>query len=334
VAGIAIKLDGTALSAKMAMADAEGKWSTSSQIVDLGIADGVIAETTLGESGASANLQAVWMNAAQVKDTTVEYVIAPAMSGTVDGKKVLGNFKQITPTPKSTTNTPSPAEGILGWFDKHASLLISAGMLYVMVRQWQEGKQTKANEVAEKDAGKDPAEIQSDINAAEEKADQVARSQLANAPRPNPAEVAESGQNLRSAEVRGDVSDAVAHQTEQLRRVLEEAPASDEVENAAEAIDNAQTAVDEGNTDVALDELGKVRSSVDSLLQSSGEQMSEEAKSAAEKVKSDIAEQEARAEAEKQAEQDSEGQEKRGADEDFPDEDFDSPDVGPMGFEV
>jgi hypothetical protein len=334
VAGVAITLNGTTLSAKMAMADTEGNWSDSSQIVDLKIADGVISESNPGETSASANLQSVWMNAAQAKDKTVDYVIAPAMIGTVAGKKVLGNFKKITPTEKSTTGTPSPAEGILNWFDKHAGLLISAGMLYVMVRQWQEGKHSKANEVAERDADRDPNDIRSDIDAAEANMDRAAHIELVNAPRPDPVEVAQSGQDLRDAEVRSDVSDLVTRQTERLREVLEDAPASDSVENAAEALANAKEAVDSGKTEAALQKLGEVRTNVDALVQSSGEQMSEEAKNAADKVKSDIAEQEARAEAEEQAKQDRKGQEERGADEEFPDEDFDSPDAEPIEFEV
>jgi hypothetical protein len=332
VAGVAITLNGTTLSAKMSMADAEGKWSDSSQVVDLKIADGVISESNPGETGASANLQPVWMNTVEAKGTTVNNVIAPAMAGTVSGKKVVGNFKKITPTPKSTTDKPSTAEDILSKLDKYAGLLISAGMLFVMVRQWQDAKRSKAKEVAEKEAdtGHDPEDIHSDVVAAE--ADVKEPSELANAPRPKPGEVTQSGQALRDAEVRGDVSDAVARQTEGLRTVLENAPASSAVDKAAEALADAKAAVDSGKTDASLKKLGEVRTNVDHLLQSSGEQMSEEAKGAADKVTSDIAEQEERAAAEDQAKQDRAGQEGRSADEQFPDEDFDQPDPEPMGF--
>ncbi|MEA5464223.1 hypothetical protein [Leptothoe sp. PORK10 BA2] len=330
VAGAAISLADRTLSAKLAMADADGKWSAASQPVALAIAGGVVSETPPG-GAISASLRPVWMPAIQTKGKTVNHVIAPTLSGTVGGKKVLGNFKQISPPSKSA---PQASTDLMSWLDKHAGLLVSAGMLYIMYKQWQEGKQRARNEVAERDAGRDPQDVQADIDAREADVDQAERAEVARAPHPDAAAIEASVNGVRAAEGQARVGEVVDVQQDRLMEVLADAPASPAVENAAEAVEAASDAAGKGDVDGALKSLDKVSANVDVLLKDAESSMSKEARSAAEEVKSDIAENEHQVEEERKIEEERASDEERGADDDFADDEFSAPEEAPIEFGV
>lgn len=308
VAGASVTLSGDDVQAQLWMADADGKWTMDSAHTDLKITSGTVTEPVPTE-GMSVSLQPVWMNAIQASatnDTSATSVIAPAMAGTVNGTKVLGNFNEMA-TPAADSSASS--DSILAWLKQNVNLgvLTSLGMLFIMYKQWQESKNTKADETVKKDQAKgdDSETMQKDVDDSNVKVDGAAKKVMEPVQKASQSsfeDFPQSEADARTLQAKADVQVTVADQEDRLEIVLEEAPASPKTDKVANSLQDASTKADAGDVEGAWKDLGDTSTNLKTLMTESEKSFSTEAQTAAKNVEQDIETSNKQAEAERQAE--------------------------------
>lgn len=346
VAGVNVTVSGEDVSAELWLADADGQWSSASAHTPLSIASGVLNEST-PTPGLSASLKPVWANAVQTTASGgsggsggagATTVIAPTLAGTVNGTKVLGNFRQM-PTPASSSSSSSPTGAVAAWLKKNVniSVLISAGMLYMMYKQWQESKNTKADQKVSEDqaAGADDATIESDVQTVYETVEvriYVEMSPTVEQELPSFEDFPEAEQAAQELQAQADVQEVVAQQEDALESVLEEAPASPATDDVVTALQNASDKADAGDVDGAWSDLGEVSTNLETLVSENEGTFSQEAQDAAKAVQDDIAEANEQADAEAKAQQEQQEEADKGADDPVDGDDVNGPDSDPIEF--
>jgi hypothetical protein len=340
VAGASVTLSGDDVQAQLWLVNANGKWTMDSPHTALAITAGQVTEPTPTE-GMSVTLQPVWMNAVQsstTNDTSANSVIAPAMAGTVNGTKVMGNFKQMA-TPAADSSASS--DSIVAWLKQNINIgvLVSAGMLYIMYKQWQESKNTKADEVARQDQAKgaDDETLQNDVNDSIDKVDVQAKKALEPVQKARRASFEEFPKNeaaARTAQDKADVQVDVAQQEDALDTVLEEAPASPLTDKVANSLDSASTKADQGDVDGAREALTETATNLKTLVTENEKSFSTEAREAAAAVEEDIRTSNEQAQAERQAAEDQAENSDKDPNDPVDDKDVTNADASDMDFPV
>jgi hypothetical protein len=340
VAGVSVALSGDDVQAQLWMADADGKWTLDSAHTALAIAVGHVSEANT-TPGMSVNLQPVWMNAVQsaaTKDASATSVIAPAMSGTVNGTKVLGNFKKM-PTPAAGSAASSNA--VAAWLKQNVNVgvLVSAGMLYIMYKQWQESKNTKADEVVknEQAEGVNEDAIVKDVSKSGEVVESAAHTsmeQIQDRCARESEDFANSEADARLAQARVDVQDVASQQQDALQDVLEEAPASPATDDLVSSLESAIDKADAGDLDGAWTDLSKAGTHLQKLMAESEDRFSKEAQDDAKVVEEDIKSSAEQADAERQAEREQQDNSDKGSEDTVGDDDVTNADPPEMDFPV
>jgi len=336
VAGVSVTLSGTDVKAQLNMADADGAWTTDSQRTDLTIAGGMVSENA-ATLGMAVSLRPVWMNAVQTgtgNDRSATSVVAPAMAGTVNGTKVLGNFKKM-PTPKD--GSPSSSGSLLALLKQNIGVLISAGMLFIMYKQWQESKNTKADEVVKKgqaDRATDDT-IRQDVDDSNTRVEAAAQADRAPDLKSNAKAFESFPRNeadARVAQAKVDVQETVSRQQDALESVLEEAPASPATDELVNSLQRAIDRAGAGDLEGAMADLGEAGTHLQTLMDKNERAFSQEAREAAEAVQEDIKAETERAEAERRAEQEQRENSDKGSEDPIEDEDLRNAEAPEMGF--
>lgn len=336
IAGVSVTLSGDDVQAQLWMADADGKWTMDSAHTALTIAAGEVTELT-PTAGMSVSLRPVWMNAVQssaTNDTSATSVIAPAMAGTVNGTKVLGNFKKM-PTPAAGSTASSSV--ILAWALQNINIgvLLSAGMLFIMYKQWRESKNTKADEVVKKAQAKGKDATQDDINKSGDRVDLQAKKALEPVQRANQRSFEEFPKNEadeRALQAKADVQVKVAQQEDALESVLEEAPASPATDDVARSLQKASDKADADDVDGAWKDLSDTGTNLKKLMTESEASFSAEAKADAAAVEEDIKTSIELADAEQRAEKERADSSDRSSDDPVTDDDVMNADQPEMDF--
>jgi hypothetical protein len=309
VAGASVTLNGDDVEGQLWLADANGNWTSSSQHVALSIAGGTVTESVPTE-GMSVTLQPVWMNALQTSGTdnsTVTSVIAPVMAGTVNGTKVLGNFNKMA---IPTAGTTESSDSITAWLKQNVnvSILLSAGMLFIMYKQWQESKNTKADEVVRQDQAKgdNDTTIQNDVNKSNSTVEVGTKKAMGPVQKTNQKSFTDYPQNEADAialQKKASVEVTIANQQSKLESILEEAPASPETDAVANSLQDAIDKAGAGDIDGAWTSLRDVSTNLKTLTTKYSKEFSTDAKNTSEEVQKDITEANKQAEAEREAQE-------------------------------
>jgi hypothetical protein len=338
VAGVSVTLSGDDVQAQLWMADADGRWTMDSAHTALAIAAGQVYEPNT-TPGMSVNLTPVWMNAVQseaTKDTSAIGVIAPAMSGIVNGTKVLGNFKRM-PTP--TADPGASSDAVSAWLKQNinVSVLLSAGMLFIMYKQWQESKNTKADEVVKNDQAKGVEDdtIVEHVSASDTQVETEAQKQMEPIQArdtPTFKDFPQSEADARVAQARVDVQDAVSQQQQAVEDILEEVPASSATDALVNSLQSATDKADAGDVDGAWTDLSEVGTQLKELGDAENNKLSEEAQRDAKHVEDDIKSSAEQADAERRAEKEQRDGSDKGSEDAVGDDDVTNADPPAMDF--
>jgi len=341
IAGVNITVSNAQTTAVLCMADANGKWSDASQQTTIEMNGGSITEANPGQGGVSVTLTPLWMNVQQNKDGKLTYLIGPTLSGTVNNTKVMGNFQQLSTTGGGTggNNAKSMTPSLWNEIKQNVGMLISAGMLYIMYKQWQESKTSKSNEVVNK--SKDPNAEKETIEKEQKQVEQQVDSDrnkdttLEN----QKQTVAENNKELPAREEAVtneekilDAKDTLSQQKERLQEILEEAPPSDKIEQIADDLGKAETELDNGNPDEALSKLSDCSESLQQVVKENQGSFSQEQIKNAEKVEEDIKDATERSEEVDKAEKERQERDSQDSSDEMDSDDFDSVDSDPIEF--
>jgi hypothetical protein len=248
----------------------------------------------------------------------------------------MGNFKQMA-TPAAGSSASS--DSIVAWLKQNINIgvLVSAGMLYIMYKQWQESKNTKADEVARQDQAKgaDDETVQKDVNDSNGKVDVQAKKALEPVQKARRASFEEFPKNeaaARTAQDKADVQVDVAQREDALDTVLEEAPASPQTDKVASSLESASTKADQGDVDGAREALTETATNLKTLVTENEKSFSTGAKKAAATVEEDIRTSNEQAAAERQAAKDQAENSDKDPNDPVDDKDVTNADPSDMGF--
>jgi hypothetical protein len=338
IAGVNITVSGGKTTAVLCMADANGKWSDASQQVNIDMNGGNITESNPDQGGISVSLTPLWMNVTQKQGDTVKYLIGPTLSGTVNNTKVMGNFQQLTTSGESNGKDQKRTDpSIWNELKQNVGMLISAGMLYIMYKQWQESKVSKSNEVVNKsqDPVREKNEIEERQREVEKEADKDMNNDMSTEVKNISSDLnslPEKEQDVRNAERKLEAQDVLDTQKSNLQEILAEAPPSDAVQKIVDNMESAQDDLDNSKLDNAMSKLSEVKSNLQDLVENNQDIFSEEQKKAIDEVQDNIEEANKRDQDIKEVEEKQQERDAKDASEEFNDEDVDGPKSDPIEF--
>jgi len=302
--------------AKIYIANKDGKTDANSQSTDITAAgDGIISEKDVGSGAISVSLQPIWMNVTDTDSSgNVRYLIGSALSGTLNGIKVLGTGEKI--------DLSSPSAGSSGgkssedWFKANGArngfivsiigLISSLGMLAVMVMQGRKHGAQASNDVENK--AKDPEADKAKVEAEKAKVEADNNKAMEQEVKPKVEEaqkdvdkLPELNDNLADAEKEVKAIEVVEVQVDKLKDILEEVPPNDAVEEAAEKLGDAEDKIKDGKADEALPDVADAADVLQVEAKKAGSQIKKAQEDQIDKVAEDMKEAKAREAAEAKA---------------------------------
>ena len=301
IAVVNIVSSASANSAKIYVASQDGTYSPSSQNVDLVQSGaGTITESQPGVSPLSVSLTPVWMNISSVDNSgNVTYGIGGAMSGTFNGTNVMGTGQKLDIPSSGSGGSGSGSDGgqtaqqVQNTISTLVNTLISFGMLFIMYKQWQEGKTKAKDDVVNKaqNPEKNKDQIKQEQQAAEAQVDAQEQPKVEQQQK----EAQKAGQDL--PQQRQDVVDAqkdmtiqkaVEEQSGKLRDLLMEVPPNANIEQAVQKFEAAKTDIENGDFDSAFKNLTDASTIVNTEANGAESGFTAEQKATSDKIKEDL----------------------------------------------
>lgn len=281
--------------------------------------DGSMQAANESDTQLSVSLTPTWLNIRQITTGTAgipissRYVIGSALTGTVMGTKVTGTQNKLNLPDNSGTSAMQKfqlAQSIVNSLFQLIGILVSGGMLFIMFKQYQQGKEQKKND-AENKADKNPPVDRDKLREAESEIDEEYKADLgSDEVRRSVSDTAselltarEQRSRLDDSEDALDQYNMVEKEEARIEQVLELNPPSDKLEDTAEQLSDVKDSIMSGDTEDANEKLQQLDADITSALEHSASNLQQYEKNTLEKNQEAVKEQVEQAEAVKEAQE-------------------------------
>lgn len=310
IATVSIVSNSSNNTATLTMSDSSGQ---STALAMAG--DGSMQEANIGDTPLSIALTPTWLNIKQATTPiSTKYVIGSALTGTVMGTKVTGTQNKLD-LPDDTGSTSALqkfqlAQSIINSVFQLIGILVSGGMLFIMFKQYQQGKEQKKND-AENNADKKPPVDKDKLDEEKKAIDDEYKQDLgSNEVKQSVSDEEDEIPLVRNKYNRVDSDKSALEQYKMVEKeearieeVLEVNPPSDKLEDTAEKLSDVKDSIMKGDTEDANDKLEQLDTDITNTLQRSGSDLKQFEKNTLEKSQEAVKEQVEQADAVKEAQE-------------------------------